>query len=439
MIYQHSCRLLPRSLIVLIVLGIVFFPPPKSTAQEDIAVTILCDPIFNVVQTHPPDPFPGVYYGVLAGQQGNNDPWMFQEITASGVREVQAPFSPSQASQVGIPSLSPDGLRMAFRPFLGSNDLTVWDIATGEVATLTLSSDEARYIQYNFRWLDQYVQKVVWNGPDRLLIHVFDEEVMGIRVLRTIEITVSSNPLRLRRSGDYPVTYPVFPIPEDSDGLYSAYISPQRHYVLWLTYAKEYLTGLHLQLYDLESGHLVFDFPPTDLGTAEPPYALAWSPNERFLLFNIERFDESGYVARRYVEVDLAQGFMADTSLEQALVNTFGYQVDVGASFPVWSPDGRDIAFGIYGTSQGERYIVAYTPETRKLTAICDKNNRVSLDTFQMIWSPDSRYVGYWDFGKVIIFDLQTGEVYRLPNVNLNYFVGWSKRRSPGLGGAVSP
>ena len=412
-------------LVGLVALALICAPVPVK--GQGISVTILCDPDFNNTDVVIPEPFPGVYYGTLSGYGFPPEPYRFVEVSAAGLQERSAPAALAQMPQVLNPTLSSDGRYMAFRP-LRDSDLVVWEIATDTLATLTLPVEVAENLTWYAAEAHSYAQKLIWIAPDRILLQQLDENHPGlVRPLRQLEIAVEANPVRLRVVADRTMAYPDFPQPAHAREKVLDTFSPKGSYLSVLHYADTLIYGpLYLQIFDTNANDLVFDFPPEfSLHPRSLPY---WSPDETLALIPIGRFDAAGgsQIRLSYLELRLGDGAVETNSLlEQAIVDTFGPRTTLDVLPPMWEPAGERIAFRIYRTDQGLRYIVLYAPQTQELTAICDMNEIGRSDLLKTFWSPDGRYVGYWEFGLVLAFDTQTGDVYRLPNEFAYFFVGW--------------
>ena len=108
----------------------------------------------------------------------------------------------------------------------------------------------------------------------------------------------------------------------------------------------------------------------------------------------------------------------------------FGGQVQVSNSLsrPTLSPSGDKIAFKVWRVGDYfTDYLVSYDLTTRQVVAVCD-NQRPESNFIQTFWSPDERYVGYFEDARhvLVVMDTQEAAIYSLPlTENDQQFLGW--------------
>jgi hypothetical protein len=394
-------------------------------------ITTICDERADLSQATIPPVFYGTYYYLMDG--GDGTPYRFALVSQNGTVELQAPLSSEMAGIVTAPIISSDGRFMAFRPASSDAPLVVWDIETREIATLTLPQDDVEYLLGNFdpydRLQDDYSRfrdALIWRDSTHLVIQ-FQSDYSGQNEAER-EITVSENPLQLVHGARAAIEYPELPIPSGEREQVTL-LSPQENYAASLTWTL--VSGgtdlRHLQVYDLRTGAMVFDLPPTReffAGNGAP----LWLPDESRLFFLAGNEGEHSY---SLTQVDLGGGYRLNNSLWNELENSFGTSISVSGGFlPKLSDDGSLLAFEITRASEGNNYLIIYHPESASITAICDPNQISRTDYVYTFWSPDNRYFGYWDIGQVLTFDVQTGEIYMLPSTGRS-FVGWAETSTP--------
>jgi hypothetical protein len=408
-----------------------------STAwsQGETDIIIVCDADFTTDDITLPEALPGQYFAYLRPGHNPSHPVEFDRYTAEGVERLQAPLTPEQALSVDYPLVSPDGNLVVFRPNnprQGDQTLYVWDVETDEVASFNeLSAEEWLTHIEPTSPIEEYVNRARWADSSTLVID-FVEVGDDFSIQRTTarqEILFSRSPLTVELGERITFVYPDLPIPEGnrpfSEDSFPVRLSPLGTYALSISWASNFSSPRHVQIYDTNSLDLLLDWPPSE--DFRPTLSSAWSPNETWALFpyGTTREESQRSSAVGIAQVSIVGGeFSVDLSLTNRLVEAFG--VDISVSFgPTLAPDGERVTFQAYRTQQGSRYWVIYAPETGEMTAICDDTEALSnSEGVHFIWSPDMRYFGYWQFGGLaIVFDVETGQGYRLPDTA--DWVGW--------------
>ncbi len=417
-----------RSICVCVVLAVMLSTGGLSLLTNITAaqtgVTILCDPTFDLSQESLPSPFPGAYYLVSADPNVSVIPIDFQRITNSGTELLQSPIPPTINQNLQTPIISPDGLLMAFVPWMGA-PLTVWNTVTNETASLSLPQDEADYITSDFTPYLAYRFRFQWRTACQLVIPFTTERG---QIIAETTITVTENPLQLVYAHQA-INNPPISVPSGED--HPVFLrSPAGNYTALLTGYPVPGTAdrLRIRIYD-STHHRVFDYPPTE--TNYVTSVLIWTSDESTAFIDSEVITAAGHV-RRLIEVSLGSPATIVPTLNSALEATFGVNFTIiGPLPPTLSTAGDSIAFEITGTTQGKNYIIFYNLTTDEIRAVCNEaeipRSPHYLYTF---WSPDDQYFGYWVFtgyGFPVIFSRQTGEVFLLPSSNAAFFTGWSE------------
>ncbi|MDX1992253.1 MAG: hypothetical protein SF029_07680 [bacterium] len=406
--------------LVLVLIGIIIILQGQPSLTQG-NVTILCDANFDLSQISVPATFPGVFYSDIS-RPSDNIPYRFERIDQTGGTTFDAPLSPNPL--LSSPLVSPSNRFMAFRPYDGIN-LTVWDMITGEVATLPLAPEEfamidERYLYEDFNY-ERHLSRMIWRDNNHLLLRGFPENQHDKEFTTTLEITVNASPLSLSKGTLTNVNYPALPPPPNMISE-QVFLSPQGTYAVQL--ATVPVQGIqpqqYLRVFDVNTLQVVAELVPSRTFHAVGPPT--WSQDENRLFIGT-RSEENDNFQSEFGEVNLSTG-QVNTGLWTALENAVGANIETSSLRAVFSPDGNNFAFEIFGADQNQSYMVIYHLPTGGITAICDQyriSNSGALHTF---WSPDGQYVGYWASGNVLIFNIQTGDTHLLSNNSQN-FVGW--------------
>jgi len=328
--------------------------PTSNKGQAQSNVAILCDSSFDTSVLSIPDVFPGTYYSMVSGMSDTDSPYRFERITQSGRTQIDAPLTQSQVQSLLPPLVSPNNRFMVFRPY-GHTNLTVWDMQTGEVATLALTPDEAYFLVTDIPVYERHLNKLAWVDGNHLLIRMFPEEFNDRQVTATIEITVNEAPLQVSKGFRVEINYPVLPAPPDNLRQ-RIFLSPQGNYAasMNLVNVMGYGDAEQLQVFDLNSLNIVFDLIPTSAfnATGSP----IWSPDESHLFIPIGNASGTQY-RFQVAEISIYTGNI-NTYLWDSLENAFGSEISRSAGFrQIFSPDGNSLAFRIYRTPQNIPYI----------------------------------------------------------------------------------
>ncbi len=78
----------------------------------------------------------------------------------------------------------------------------------------------------------------------------------------------------------------------------------------------------------------------------------------------------------------------------------------VGSNPPVWSPDGQEVAF-TGGMGEYQLYLVNHSGQ---VNAVLDES--LPHEAFAFSWSPDGRYIAFWNAERLMVYDRQMDWVF---------------------------
>ncbi|MDX1992434.1 MAG: PKD domain-containing protein [bacterium] len=400
-----------------------FFPSPLTVPvvsgqsfNNDISVVCGTEDLTGTVL---PSNFPGFFFRLLDTPY---EIYRFERISqnSSGetVREeLQAPLSESEALDLGHVLASPNGQMIVFIPRIPTAPLTLWNIATNETARLTLTQSEFEAIHRNRLDYGLTRRNLVWRGSSQLMLLNYDD--FGRMVLGRTIINVSQNPLALARGMEETFDFSWLPAPVDERII--RHYSPQGTFITQQFYLDN--TGLsHFQVYDVETGQLLFEPPNTDNKNNADPF---WSQDERTFFYYEYTVNTD---VLRLIRVNVEDGFSVDASLDQTLQAALGEDLEIGIPVdPMFSNDGQHFLLSLYDPEPAQQYLVFHTPDTNANIAMCFNSDYSPLpDDYFSFWSPDGRYFAYFDIRPQLtyIFDSETGNTYGIPTEG---YVGWAK------------
>jgi len=407
--------------VLLSLLLILSFSLSASLTQAQINLNVVCDPTFDTSVVTIPASFPGIYYTQLSGILDSNLPYRFERITQSSTTLIDAPLTTQQVDSLYSPHVSPNDRFMVFRP-IGHNNLTVWDMLTNEISTISLTSEENSFINSDFSFYERHLNQLIWLDGNHLQLQELVGDYNFSRVIRILEITINDAPLTLQKGSIVNVPYPSLPTLLDSERE-RIFLSPENNYAVELSLINvpNYRLSEHLRVFQLNPISMVAEILPTAnfQATGTP----IWSPDES-TLFTIIGNDSGGTYRNQIAEIRISDGSV-NTAMWDILEAYFGTNIKLSAGFrEIFSPDGVNFAFRILQTSQNLSYIVVYNTLSENITAICDSNEISNTDLTHSFWSPDNQYVGYWASQRSIIFHIQTGDMHILSNDSQS-FVSW--------------
>ncbi|MCL4252003.1 MAG: hypothetical protein KJ065_27875 [Anaerolineae bacterium] len=410
---------------------VLFLAINLTPVHAQSAPPVLCG---SIIDGFPPGAA-GEYFYTVSGIRDPGELWRFMRVTATEATELVAPFALEDVNTVGLPRVSPDGRLMGFAPVLPATTLAVWDMTTDELATVELTPDEAWHLNISYDPFSRTFLRLEWIAGQTLAIRYFDDEVdpRSTRLLRETPFQVSVSPLSIQRGSDVITQFPGLPLPPETaeNSSSSIYLSPLGRYAAQISYQfLQYFYNVpRLQVFDLETGAVVFDAVPSEEETVlRNPTWLA---------------DESGffYIAappEGYLHLNFAHwvgdGFALDPTFFSTISQAIGGEAQLATSLlPTLNPTGDGIGFLVLIDREEvtDRYIAAYIPHEGRLALVCSPIRYEQTDLLYPFWSPDGRYFGFWNVVGTIALDLQTGDVYRLPDVGREW-VGW-------VGGGAMP
>lgn len=393
---------------------LILLAPHRANAQA--SFELRCTPFDpTTVVTGPIPDFPGVYYHTIRiGSIGPEYRWEFGLITASGQRIIEAPFSPDLAQRITFPRVSPDGAKMVFFPLTGT-EIVVWNIATGETASLALTQELADYLMQYDSYSIRTFNKLTWSSPSELTLQYFPEFGWDIaNPAFRISMTVSERPLQIRMQTAIPSadlasiqTSVSLVTVASPGGRYQANVNVGE---VTIPYTRPF------QVLDTLTNQVVFQ--ATSSESAQIVSGPIWSSDSSRILFL-----ELTPAGAQLVEISVNQSFKRDTRLNDLLVSQFG--AATGIDRIMVSPDGLYLSFGYLQQSTNNYYMMRYDMQSGNLIAVCDEFP--SNEGRYPFWSPAGhRFAAYW-YGAIKVYDFETGNRYLLPG---NSFVGWIESKS---------
>lgn len=369
---------------------------------------------------------PGTYFHIIEEPDiATNTNYRVEAISVSGSQQYSLPLPPETGENLFDPSFSPDGRYVVFRPASTEVGLTVWDLQTNAVASLSLQLSDFEYLNpspFNLSY-QRDRDLLIWLDSSHLLLRYFNDPANDFdkAVYKKKKFSINESPLSINEAAEEVIVYPNLPIPNGNK--YPAIeFSPDHRYATRISYQSIYghveiLPGL--QIYDIQlTPNLVYDTIPT--AESYPNTLPIWMPdgNTAFILFR-----SLDYRSRSILELHSNEDFREDLSLQQTLNDTFGTKVLPGGMDPAVSPSGQHIIFSAYVPTTEKNYFVRYTPSTKQITAICDTESLGTGNESYFFWVPGERYFAFWTTSDVHVISLEDGTRFTLPS---NYFsVGW--------------
>jgi hypothetical protein len=383
-------------------------------------VTILCP---EEQSTMFPIPFPGSYYHVTQYPLEPNENYQFERLNQSGTSKLIFPLSREQSLKLLLPTISPDGHYMVFRPFKKGTELIVWDTLTNEIARLELQENDINYLLYGsmnaYYSIEQ--DKLAWVDSHHLKIQYYNAPhetwIKSQKIL-----TINETPFSITEGIKEDIVYPQLPIPE-GNFLDSVQFSPNGNYATSMSLQRnpsgstDFVSSI--QIYDTDNETLVYHYEPS--GDYYPASSPVWLPNDELAFIFLR--PGNGDAAWKIIELQPEQGFQEDFNIQQAIEAAFGADAGPLGFAPVVSPSGEHIAFSIYVPNEQKSYFMIYTPSTQQIIIICNPAPDVSIRQFLPFWVPGENYFAYWGDGNAYVYGLADGSFYTLPSERI--FVGW--------------
>jgi hypothetical protein len=372
---------------------------------------------------------PGTYFHLIESPYDleANSNYSFEAISISGNQQYNIPFTSEISRDLLTPSVSPDGRYMVFRPTSSDVGLTVWDLQTNAIATLSLQPTDLDYLAFN---PDLSYQRnhnlLVWLDNRHLLLQYYYDDAATITidwiVARKI-YTIQDASLTILEEMRENINFPVLPIPE-GNLLERVEFSPDQRYAIQIS--EQLIQGVaggrsRFQIYDLQSLKLLYDIVPTaELYPVSKP---VWMPdgNTTFIVFRSPTV-KIGQV----LELHANNNIQEDWRLQQAITNSLGADSGITNMTPVVSPSGQYMMFAVYAPLTQTSYLLRYEPSTGQATAICDPGPGPLSDERYPFWVPGEQHFAYYANGELYVTSMGDGTFSTLPSDRL--FVGWSEQ-----------
>lgn len=407
-------------------LTVLFFMiAPASYAQSPSRLN--CDPAFNplVTQSYLEQPFTGQI--MFSGS-----PESSLQITSFNGRERVNPSILRSGIMTGYyTSLSPDGRYMFNFPSSEENTLAVLDMLTGEIATIPLQEEEITalteinsYPPANNPFLLR--QRLKWVSSTEFIIRRLSLERGGLVFLFKQSFKVSSEPLSMIRGNrvDFALDQPYL---EGSDSVANSY-SPTVKYLVQVGLMKQVSPLVKLtRVINTQTQEVLITLPAT--GDSDFYTTDLWSRNENGLFVVKTTFDEITSEELYYIDLTVSPPQVSTQVWDDIEYLLGGDAALISGRFtPTVSPSGDKIAFKVRKAGEYQTdYLISYDLNTRDISVVCD--NQVSSGMFiQTLWSPDERYVGYYEDRRhvLVVMDTHEAAIYSLPlTENDQQFLGW--------------
>jgi Tol biopolymer transport system component len=128
-----------------------------------------------------------------------------------------------------------------------------------------------------------------------------------------------------------------------------------------------------------------------------PMWRVAYSPDLEWVVY---------YGGQRPPEGPVVRDVVKNQNLWQVKGEQRGW--------PVWSPDGREVAI-VGGVKDTQLYLIARSGQTRPILSEYQPHN-----TFAPSWSPDGKYLVFWDNGSLMVYEKHT-------NIVIDLCIPWVK------------
>jgi len=332
-------------------------------------------------------------------------------------------------------SFSPDGRYMFNFPSSEQNSLTILEISTGEAVAIMLQEDEVTALTE----LNPYPpannpsfihQRLEWVSSTEFVIRRLDLEIsVGPVFLFKQSFNVTSAPLSVIRGKrvDFVLDQPHI---DGSSNVYNFY-SPTIKYLVQMGFVEQVDPLFRLiRVVDTYTQEVLITLFPT--GDSDFSAAYLWDTDEQSLFVKKQNYDPAlGIETSALHQIDFTVSPpQLTTQMWDDIERLFDGDVELadGDFMPTLSPNGDKIAFKVRRAGEYRNYyLISYDLSTREVAAVCD--SQLSPSNFiQTFWSPDERYVGYFDDTRhvLVVMDTQEATIYSLPlTENDQQFLGW--------------
>jgi hypothetical protein len=407
---------------------------PAPVIADTTPPVVLCDTDFDPSQIRLPDPFPGVYYYFETEALQAEVGFQFKRIDQHGTTVLDGPQIPN-LTQWHLPGpVSPDGRYIMFEPrYYGPDEVTpnlfIWRIGTEETTSILLSDEEYRSLASDYWPYYRRRARLTWQGSDRLVLRFFRESGFPdiLHLVAETEFVLTEDPLTLTRGAHTTITYPEYPPPPDYTRRGYAR-SPQENFTLFVS-RRHHIPelregGASYQVYDTHTGELLFEhIPSQEIGL--PVGGLLWTNDEQtFYYQRLLPLGASPYFGAHteLFEVDVSAGFIESDHIQRAVEEALETS-SLTRFNPVLSDDDELLAFSVVSSIDRESWIAIYRRSTEELTLICNPFSYQG-DRVYPFWPPGGGHFANWNADNTAVFDIDTGEIFRLPGLG---FIDWAE------------
>jgi len=397
----------------------------KSIAQSS---QINCDPVFDPLVTQ--DVLATSFEGSIVFSGAFDTPMSLAFL--NGQERSENSVLGYETKMGYYAKLSPDGRYLVNFPSSEQDILTVLEISTGEMVFISLDESESVALTE----INAYPpannpiflgQRLEWVSSTEFVIRRLDLERMPVFLFEQ-SFMLTNTPLTVIRGKrtDFVLDQPQI---TDSSDVYNFY-SPSGKYLVQRALMKSVnpLFGL-IRVVDTLSQEILITLSPTGDSDFEN---YLWSNNEHNLFVSKRTFDPSLEITTSALyQIDFrVSPLQLTTQMWDEIEQSFGKPLTLKTNLlPITvSPSENKIAFKIRPMDvYTSYYIVTYDLVTKEIAAVCD-NALPQTSYLQTFWSPDERYVGYFDDTRhvLVVMDTQESAIYSLPlTENDQQFLGW--------------
>jgi len=393
-------------------------------------IRLACNPIFDPVaaQSLRLTPLEGnLILGTLNNSPLSLSSFSGQQRTTQFVPSVSIPSSPRVA-------LSPDGRYLVTLALSEDISLTLWEIKTGNIFSIPLTEEESIALiedQSRPQNINRYLnlQRLEWVSSTEFVIRKLDLSVrMGASFLFQQSFSLTFNPLTVTRQDRIEYGSELYEI-LGNPVTYNFY-SPSGTYLVQegLSETISPISTI-IQIVNLDTNIIVMTLQPE--GESGYIHRGLWSSNNRLFLRQDSIVNNDASTSRSVLhEIDFSMNPpQIDTRMWDTIESALGGEVNwlEGQFQAKFSPSGAKFSLKAKLSGTDNIYLISYTLNTGEIVAVCD-NQRPESNFIQSFWSPDERYVGYFEDARhvLVVMDTQEAAIYSLPlTENDQQFLGW--------------
>lgn len=394
------------------------------------AHVIMCDPTFDpqTTQSVMQTPFEGEIIMLEESETVN------QLVMINGQARIASPESIKTTAIDEYMRLSPSGKYLIGLTASSQNTLSLLVIQTGEQITFQLNETEVlalnevrEFPPANNPMVDQ--QRLQWIAENEFVIRRLDLGQNDFPVFKFQQtFVVTEEPLIISREirVDFVLNEPKIMGSETPHNLYS----PLGRYLVQTAFQTGFTPlSRMIRVVDAQTSEALI----TLQSTGDSDFlSRGWAKGEQVLLVSKQMIDSESVmeiIALYQVDFTVSPPQL-NTTLWDNVERIAGQELSLTPTLlPITiSPSGEKVAFkarplGVYTTS----YLITYHLTTGEVTVGCD-NMRPQTTYLTTFWSPDERYVGYFDDSRHVLVVMDTDEagIYSLPlGENDTRFLGW--------------